>query len=432
VTPITKAETSVLTHEAIRPSNLMERHAGDNDDQQKLYTLIWERTIASQMAPAQTLRTRVTASPTSHTEHIFSASGSVITFDGWLRVIEEHEDDERTLPSFEIAESVTLAKLTRIDKETQPPNRYSEAGLVKELEKRGIGRPSTYASIISTIEERGYIEKQNRTLFPTDTGMVVSGFLEEHFTQYISDTFTAEMEDSLDDIGDGVKEYAKTLDSFYKPFSKVVKEKTKTSEKITDLGAVPEEFKCPLCDSPMVFKLSRNGTFMSCSRFPDCKGARKQNGEIMLPDAPLGTNPSNGNTIYVKEGRFGVYVEETDGAEYKKRASVPPSIDRSALTIEQALTLLSLPRIVGAHPEGGEITASAGRFGPYVHHNDIYASIKAPDDVYTIGLERAVELLTEKKNKPSRRGRFSKKKIEKNSETAGKKAASNKTKKSKS
>jgi DNA topoisomerase I len=196
------------------------------------------------------------------------------------------------------------------EKQTEPPNRYSEAGLVKELEKRGIGRPSTYAAIIKTIQDRGYVEKEGRSLRVTDTGMVVSGFLEENFATYISDTFTADMEDQLDRIAEGKSQYVKTLKDFYGPFLKEVKAKGKIAGKITDMGPAPEEFTCPICSGAMVYKLSRSGKFMSCARFPECTGARTAEGREIEPPKETGEAcpTCKDGKLMEREGRFGRFI----------------------------------------------------------------------------------------------------------------------------
>jgi DNA topoisomerase-1 len=286
---------------------------------------------------------------------------------------------------------------------------------VKELEKRGIGRPSTYASILRTLETRGYVEKQGRTLIPTHTGDVVSTFVEDNFADYISDTFTAEMEDELDEIAEGKRQYEKTLKDFYSAFSKAVKAKAKI-EKITSMGDAPPEFPCPVCGGPMEYKLSRTGRFMSCKRFPDCLGARQEDGSEIQPPTSIGKDPETGEDIFVLTGRFGPYVqigETKKGSKMKpRRASIPKDKDPQSVTIEEALKYLALPRTLGAHPETGEsIVANVGRFGPYIAHNTKpkpdYRSLKT-DDVYAIELPRALEILKEEKKK---RG-FAKKKKE--------------------
>ena len=226
-------------------------------------------------------------------------------------------------------------------KETQPPARYSEAGLVKELEKRGIGRPSTYASIIRTLETRGYVDKQGRTLLPTATGDVVSSFIEANFGEYISDTFTAEMEDELDEIAEGKREYAKTLKSFYTPFRKAVKGKEKIP-KITSMGEAPEEFPCPICKGPMEYKLSKNGRFMSCKKFPECLGARKDDGSEIAPPKEIGEAcPECGSEsapkakikepgrLILREGRFGQFIACSNYPKCKFVKQDPAEVERT-------------------------------------------------------------------------------------------------------
>ncbi len=451
----TKSKNAQEAHEAIRPSHVEKTSAGHNDEQKKLYQLIWQRTIASQMSDAKTLRTKVTANavygaPLSDTDLAanaknggaiksgaglkipdFTINGSRVLFDGWLKADPEGQQDDVILPRVHENDALTLVEIKTDEKQTQPPARYSEAGLVKELEARGIGRPSTYASIIKTIVDRGYVEKIDRALKPTDTGDVVSSFLEENFAEYISDSFTAEMENKLDDIANGEKEYIPVLAAFYKPFSKEVKEKEKNTKKITDLGAAPAEFKCPICGSSMIIKLGKNGKFMSCSRFPNCTGALTIDGKEIAADKPIGTDPATNLPIFVKIGRFGPYVQlgetpkkmpkvpkskkkkvvaedgTTDASAEAapatapvakpRMSSIPKIKDPSTVTVADALHYLSLPRVLGNHPQTGKpISANIGRFGPYVVHDTDFRSLKK-DDVYTIELPRALEILAEPK-----------------------------------
>jgi DNA topoisomerase-1 len=284
----TKSKNAQEAHEAIRPTHIEKVHAG-TDEQSKLYQLIWERAISSQMTDAKLLKTKITAVIEGHAEREnslpeFGAVGSRMLFPGWLKVDAGARGEDVELPIVKPGEKLKLLDLTSEEKFTEPPGRYSEAGLVKELESRGIGRPSTYASIMRTIEDRGYVKKEGKTLFPTDTGEVVSDFLEAHFANYISDTFTAEMEDELDEISRGEREYEKTLKDFYGPFLKEVKIKDKL-EKATNLGDAPENMKCPKCGSKMIIKLSRGGKFYSCSKYPDCDGALMLDGtELKGPE----------------------------------------------------------------------------------------------------------------------------------------------------
>ncbi|MFM2357500.1 MAG: type topoisomerase [Candidatus Parcubacteria bacterium] len=408
----TKSKNAQEAHEAIRPTHFEKTTAGLTDDQKKLYRLIWSRTVSSQMAPSKILRTKITANTVSNSLPEFATHGARILFDGWLKADPEARNEEVTLPLLKSQDPLTLLDLKTQEKQTEPPGRYSEAGLVKELEKRGIGRPSTYASIIRTLEERGYTEKEARSLKPTDTGDVVSTFLEHNFMEYINDTFTAEMEDKLDDIALGKGDYEHTLETFYKPFHKDVKAKEKTA-KITNMGDAPEEFKCPLCNKDMVWKLGRGGKFMSCSNFPECLGARTGEGKVIEDAKPIGTDPTTNLPIFVLDGRFGYYVqlgEKTKEVKKPRRSSLPKEILPDQVTIPIALKLLSLPRILGNHPTTNEpITANIGRFGPYVVHQKDFRSLKT-DDVYTIALPRALEIFAEEKK--TRRGRFTKKKAD--------------------
>lgn len=408
-----KSKNAQEAHEAVRPTHIEKESVGTTPEAKKLYELIWARTIASQMADAKLLKTKIIAKTKDAKVPEFAANGSRVLFDGWLRADPDARGEDVELPQVSAGEVLDVKDVSMEEKQTTPPNRYTEAGLIKELEKRGIGRPSTYASIMKTLQDRGYVLKEGRTLMPTDTGDVVSTFLEDNFPTYISDTFTAEMEDELDEIAQGKREYAKTLGDFYTPFLKEVKKKDKEAGKITDLGPTPAEFLCPICGSPMVFKLSRQGKFMSCSRFPDCLGARTEVGEVISnePPKPIGNYPENGLPIYVLTGRFGPYVQvgETPtgkGSKSKnkpRRASVPKEKLPEDVTLADALKYLSLPRVLGNHPDTGEtITANIGRFGPYIAHNTKpkpdFRSLKT-DDVYAITFERALEILKEEKKR---------------------------------
>ncbi|QSH39512.1 type I DNA topoisomerase [Candidatus Kaiserbacteria bacterium] len=314
----TNSKSAQEAHEAIRPSDVNKIAAGRNEEQKRLYSLIWARTVSSQMIDAEIARTKITASVAHDTVPDFAVTGSRVVKDGWLMADPSARGEDVELPKVSEGEALAVQTVESEGKETQPPPRYTEARLIKELEKRGIGRPSTYAAIMRTLSDRGYVAKEARALIPTDTGDVVSSFLEEHFAQYVSDTFTAEMEDELDDIAEGKREYVKTLKDFYTPFSKEVASKEDVP-KLTNLGPVPEEFKCPECDSEMVFKLSKNGKFMSCAKFPDCSGARKEDGNIIEPPKDIGEKcPKCGEPgprskqepgkLVMREGRFGMFI----------------------------------------------------------------------------------------------------------------------------
>ena len=416
----TKSKNAQEAHEAVRPTDPIREHAGSEPDQHRLYELIRIRSLASQMASARVLRTSIKIAANAVIP-LFQTNGSRVLFPGWLALDTRSRGEDIEVPALSEGESVDVVTLGSLEKQTEPPNRYTEAGLIKELEKRGIGRPSTYASIMQTIQVRGYVEKTGRTLTPTATGMVVSGFLEEHFPQYISDSFTAEMEDELDDIALGKRDYESTLADFYGPFSKDVQAKD-SLPKATSLGAVPPEFVCPVCAAPMEFKLGRGGIFMSCTRYPDCAGARQEDGGELKSDVPLGNHPDTGEPIFVKTGRFGPYVEmilppvvEVESEPLKKprknakpkkpkinakRASVPVGVDPTTVTLTDAVRYLSLPRELGMHPDTSvAITASTGRFGPFVAHNGEFRSIKKLDP-YTISFEEALAVLNEPKRPP--------------------------------
>jgi DNA topoisomerase-1 len=305
----TKSKNAQEAHEAIRPTHATQRSGGTTDDEKRLYSLIWERTVASQMKDAKLKRSKVTANIPSKSIPNFSITGSVLIYPGWLTAMPDARGDDVILPDLKIGDELKLKTLQSTEKATEPPNRYSEAGLIKELEKRGIGRPSTYASILSTIEARGYVDKVNKTLFPTDTGEVVISFLEEHFSSYISDTFTADMEDKLDTIAEGKATYIKTLKDFYGPFIKDVKAKDKL-EKATSMGDAPVDMLCPLCEGKMVIKLAKNGKFYSCARYPDCLGARKMDGDVMEGPKKLGKvcPKCEKGELIEREGRYGKFI----------------------------------------------------------------------------------------------------------------------------
>lgn len=402
----TTSKNAQEAHEAIRPSHVEREHAGTTDDQKKLYELIWRRAIASQMKDAEIMRTRLSLNIQTKDIPHFIVNGSRILSPGWLTADPAAKGEDVILPKVHENDPLSLVSITPEEKQTQPPKRYSEAGLIKELEKRGIGRPSTYASIINTIIERGYVDKEGRSLKPTDTGDVVSTFLEQNFGEYISDTFTAEMENELDDIAKGVREYRPTLEEFYKPFSHDVKAKEKTA-KLTTLGDADPAQKCPTCGAGMIVKLGRGGKFLSCETFPACKGMRAMDGSEIKEAEAIGNDPVTGLPVFVMTGRFGPYVQlgaKDDKNKKPRRSSIPKEKDPATVTLADALKYLSLPRELGVHPDTKEmISANIGRFGPYIVHQKDFRSLKT-DDVYTITLERALEILKEPK-KIGRRGR---------------------------
>ena len=395
----TKSRLAQEAHEAIRPTNASLEKAGSTNEQMRLYRLIWQRAISGQMKEALLLKTRIAANIKEEKIPDFAIIGSRLLFDGWLKADPEARGEDVEVPQVTIKDSLHLKDLIAEAKQTEPPNRYTEAGLVKELEKRGIGRPSTYASIMKTLADRGYVIKNGKTLFPTDTGDVVSTFIENNFKNYISDTFTAEMENELDQIAEGKREYVKTLKDFYGPFSKEVASK-EDIPKLTNMGDVPPEFTCSKCDSAMMMKLGKNGKFMSCCRFPECTGARTSEGAAIEPAKPIGEYPASGLPIFLFNGRFGPYLQvglKSKENPKPKRASIPAGVELKNISLQEALIYLSLPRELGTHPETGKmITANIGRFGPYIVHDGDFRSLKK-DDVYTIKLDRALEILKEEK-----------------------------------
>ena len=418
----TTSKNAQEAHEAVRPTDPRKERAGATPDEVALYDLIRTRVIASQMSAAKIMRTNIAVKADADIP-LFTANGSRVLFPGWLALDTRARGEDVELPKLATGDALTLLSLNSEQKQTEPPNRYTEAGLIKELEKRGIGRPSTYASIMKTIADRGYVDKLGRSLKPTATGMVVSSWLEEHFPEYVSDTFTAEMEDELDEIARGERGYTETLTEFYGPFEKAVRAKDKLP-KATSLGDVPSDFPCPLCGSPMELKLGRGGVFMSCKKYPDCLGARTEAGLELKGDEPIGNDPKTGAPIYIKTGRFGPYVEMAlpeDPTVPKpepvakgkkksrgrpkivaKRASIPAGTDLSKVTLADAVKYLSLPRELGLHPSTGKpVFASTGRFGPYVGSDGEFRSLKATmGDPYTITLDKALALLSEPKKPP--------------------------------
>jgi DNA topoisomerase-1 len=305
----TKSKNAQEAHEAIRPTHVDKLNVGGSSQEQKLYELIWARAVSSQMADAQLLRTRIEAESSDQTIPLFIANGSRVMFDGWLKADPRSAGEDVLLPKLSAGDKLTLEEIAAIGKETEPPARYTEAGLVKELEKRGIGRPSTYASIIKTLLDRDYAIKEARALVPTETGEVVSDFLSNHFMDYISDRFTAELENELDDIANGDRGYVKTLKDFYGPFHKAIKAKNDIP-KISDLGAAPKDIKCPVCGGAMIIKLSRSGKFYSCKRFPDCAGARKIDGTELEPPKETGEMcpECHEGKLIEREGKFGKFI----------------------------------------------------------------------------------------------------------------------------
>jgi DNA topoisomerase-1 len=410
-----KAKNAQEAHEAIRPSRPGAKSAGADEDQKRLYRLIWSRAVASQMADAATLRTKITASCGDDLP-AFSANGSRVLSPGWLLADPDARGEDTELPKVAAGDSLRAVSATLDEKQTTPPPRYSEAGLVRELEKRGIGRPSTYASIIQTLVEREYATREGRSLAATDLGIVVADYLGEKLPEYAGDELTAQMEGQLDEIAGGERAYAPTLSAFYTRFQKDLGAVAREKGRANDLGE--GAFPCPECGGPTVVKLGRTGKFLSCANFPDCKGALREDGTPLPKQEPkaLGAYPETGETVFLLDGRFGPYVQvgeapagkQKRGAKKPRRASVPKDQPLEEVTIEKALKWLELPRDLGENPANGKaVVATIGRFGPYVGCDGEFRSIKAPLDVYAITLPQALELLAQPKAK---RGGWRKKK----------------------
>ncbi|MBU1246991.1 type I DNA topoisomerase [Patescibacteria group bacterium] len=348
----TRSKNAQEAHEAIRPSHVKVKTINNSVDQNKLYQLIRARTIASQMSDAKILRTKVITNIHEHKIPNFSIMGARVLFPGWFLADPAAKSEDVELPKLSKNETLELVSIDSEEKQTQPPNRYTEAGLIKELEKRGIGRPSTYASIMKTLDNRGYVEKQGRTLFPTDTGEVVNDFLEKYFMKYISDDFTAKMEEELDDIAEGKRGYRVTLEEFYGPFSKDVLSK-ENIEKVNTLGNADEQYKCPKCGDKMIIKLGKNGKFMSCSKFPKCSGARTIEGKELAGPKETGKMcpKCKDGKLVEREGRFGKFISCSNYPKCKY-------IEESEEETKRKATGVICPEC-----KKGEMVERKGRFG---------------------------------------------------------------------
>lgn len=435
----TKAKNAQEAHEAIRPTELSRRPAMIakylGKDEMALYQLIWQRTIASQMEAAIMERTTADIDATAPDGTVFQirATGSVIKFDGFLKLYEEGKDDnngdeDNLLPPLNEGEPCSTEKVEAKQHFTQPPPRYSEASLVKRLEELGIGRPSTFASTLSVLQDRGYVQLDKKRFVPEDKGRLVTAFLESFFTRYVEYDFTADLEDKLDLISDGKLDWKEVLKDFWKEFTAAIDETKdlRISHVLDALNEIlgPYVFpptedgtdprKCPACEDGQIgLKVGRFGAFVGCTNYPDCTFTRQfnqSNEEASLGEAGdkcLGEDPETELLVYLKTGRFGPYVQLGDGEtkDKPKRASLPKGQDPEAVDLPRALQLLSLPREVGAHPETGKmITAGLGRYGPFVLHDGLYANLPNAEDVFTVGLNHAVSLLAEKAKSGGRRG----------------------------
>jgi DNA topoisomerase I len=437
-----KAKNAQEAHEAIRPTNISRKPSDIkkyvNADQFKLYELIWSRALSSQMTPAEFDRNTIIISSNDNKIN-FRTSGSVVKFDGFLKVYQVQETDEdakNILPEVKVGEDISILKLNDEQHFTDPPPRYSEASLVKKMEELGIGRPSTYASIISVLSTRNYVELINKRFNPTDRGKLISAFLEELFPKYVDYNFTADLENQLDEITSGKIEWVKVLDNFWKDFYKNVgKVKEKRTREVLDLlneslGTLIFERddknaidrKCKLCSSgELSLKNSfRGGAFIGCSNYPDCKFTRplskvKAAAQYNLAEPKLLGQNEKGKDIYLKNGRFGPYLQyekEKEELETKKKkgrkkkkenehlknVSIPKGIDIDSVDLDKAKYLCSLPKVLGLHPENKQdITLNSGRFGPYLKCENKSARLENVEDLFSIGINRAITLIADAK-----------------------------------
>jgi DNA topoisomerase-1 len=434
----TQAKNAQEAHEAIRPTDMFglpEKVARDLEPEQlALYELIWKRAMASQMSAAVIDQVAVDiASPDQKLQ--FRATGSTVLFDGFLTLYREDEDDReeddenRRLPVLNERDTLRRGKVDPQQHFTQPPPRYSEASLVKKLEELGIGRPSTYASILQVLQDRNYVRLDKKRFVPEDRGRVVTAFLENFFERYVEYNFTADLENKLDEISDGRLSWQKVLEDFWRDFSAAVAG-TKDLSITQVLDALDEELGphffppqpdgrdprlCPGCGAGRLsLKLGKFGAFIGCSQYPECRYTRPlvvengngENGHDVGP-RELGVDPASGLPVTVKKGPYGHYVQLGQGDEEgnkPKRVSLPKGVSPAEIDLAQALRLLALPREVGLHPQDGKkIVAGIGRFGPYLKHGDEFRSLPAGDDVLTVGLNRAVSILAEPRKGGGRR-----------------------------
>ena len=429
-----KAKNAQEAHEAIRPTSFA-RGPGDikglDTDQYKLYTLIWKRALASQMESASLERTTVEVA-SEDAKTALRATGTVVTFDGFLKLYEEGRDDAdddesgARLPKVKTGEQAQLNDIETAQHFTEPPPRYSEPSLVKKMEELGIGRPSTYASILSVLRDRSYVRMDKNRFIPEDKGRVVTAFLENFFSKYVQYDFTAGLENQLDKVSAGELDWKKLLRDFWEEFKKTsddilevrnydILEALNTALSahifpVKEDGGDPRA--CPACaDGKLSLKVGRHGAFIGCSNYPECNFTRQlaSSGEeeaaALSGPVVLGVDPDTGLEVSLRTGRFGPYVQlgeaEKGSKEKPKRSGLPKDWPPDSIDFEKALRLLRLPREVGNHPEDGEpIYSNFGRYGPYVQHGKIYATLPGTDDVFGIELNRAVSLIAEKKANP--------------------------------
>ncbi len=439
----TKAKNAQEAHEAIRPTEL-SRLPDDvrrnlDADQYALYSLIWKRTMASQMESADFERTSadITTTGKDGKQYTLRANGSVLKFDGFLKVYEEGKDDsedeeDRRLPKLAKGDVVGARKIEPVQHFTEPPPRYSEASLIKRMEELGIGRPSTYTAILTVLKDRGYVRMDQRRLIPEDKGRLVTAFLESFFQRYVQYDFTADLEEQLDQVSAGDKNWKQLLADFWKDFSGQIDETkelrvTNVLDALNDLleaHVFPEREdgkprrSCPSCENGQLsLKLGKFGAFVGCSNYPECRYTRQlgTSGEGDAQAVPadgilLGEDPESGQQVTRHDGRFGPYVQlgKAEDGEKPPRASIPKSVKAEDIDLELALRLLSLPREVGLHPETGKpITAGLGRYGPFVLHDGVYANLADFEEIFTVGLNRAVDLIAEKQAARGGRGQQS-------------------------
>ncbi len=408
--PVYKSKTKNAqeSHEAIRPTSILRTPDSIRDhltaDQARLYEMIWKRTLACQMAPARydtvSLDIRLGGDDT-----LFRASGQTLVFPGFIGVYMEdvddaEEEDGGKLPQLAEGDVLSIDKLYGEQHFTQPPPRFSEASLVKSLEEYGIGRPSTYATIISTLQAREYAILDKKRFMPTDVGRVVIKFLTEHFTRYVDYSFTAHLEDELDEVSEGKRDWIPVLDSFWTGFNKLIVDKKDVDRPGTE---VLEE-ACPKCGKPLSKRLGKRGSFIGCTAYPECDYTRSMGGEEDTGEArkELGEHPDTKQAVLLLRGPYGPYVqlgEVVEGEKTKpKRVSWPKELPLEQADLVAALKLLSLPRDLGLHPETSKkVIVNIGRFGPYIGHDGKFKSIPRSDSIFDIALDRAVELLAQAK-----------------------------------